>query len=96
MNNQKEFKDKAESMIIERINESHSIEGFDMSIKLSKPRIEERCLQVLASRKFKDLLFQREKRNRLNENIFLKLMEIHYEKRKKSEDPYQYLQSKRF
>ena len=38
MNNQKQFKDKAECMII---NESHDIEGFNMCIKSSKPRLEE-------------------------------------------------------
>ena len=42
MNDQ--FKDKAECMIIKRINESHVIEGFDMSIKLNKLKIGERCL----------------------------------------------------
>ena len=92
MNDQ--FKHKAEFMIMERINESHAIEGYDMSIKLSKPKLEERCLQILTSRKFKDLLYQREKRNRLTEDKFLKLMDIHSEAKKRSEDPDQYLQSK--
>ena len=81
-------------MIIERINESHAIEGFDISIKLKKPRIEERCLQILALRKFKDLLYQREKTNTLNEDEFFKLMEIHYEAKKRRENPDQYLQWK--
>ena len=94
MNDQKQFKDKAECMIVERINESHDIEGYDMSIKLNKPKIEEKCMQILASRKFKDMLYQREKRNKLDEDKFLKLMEMHYEAKKKSENPDQYLQSK--
>ena len=81
-------------MIIERINESHAIQGFDMSIKLNKPKIEEKCLQILALRKFKDLLYQREKRNTLNEDTFLKLMGINNEAKKRSEDPDQYLQWK--
>ena len=57
-------------MIMERINESHVIEGYDMSFKLNEPRIEERCLEILASRKFKDLLYQRDRRNKLNEDEF--------------------------
>ena len=89
-----QFKDKVQSMIMERMDESHAIEAYNMSIKLKKPKIEERCLNILASRKFKDLLYQREKRNRLNKNKFLKLMEIHNEIKEKSEDPDQYLQSK--
>ena len=57
-------------MIIERMNESHAIEGYDMSIKLNMSRIEENCLQILASKKFKDLLYQGENKNRLNEDKF--------------------------
>ena len=91
MNDQ--FKEKAECMIMERINESHAIEGFDMSIKLYKPMIEERCLLIIASRNFKDLLYQREKRNRLSEDIFLKLMEMHNETKERSVDQNQFLQS---
>ena len=45
MNDQKQFKDKAEYMIMERMNESHAIEAYDMSIKLSKPKMEERLLK---------------------------------------------------
>ena len=96
MNDDKQFKDKVEYMIMERMNESHAIEGFNMSIKLNKPKIEERCLQILVSGKFKELLYQSEKINRLSEDTFLKLMELHCEAKKKSEDPDEYLQSKVF
>ena len=95
MNDHDQFKNNAECLIIERINENNAIEGYDMSIKLNKPIVEERCLQVLASRKFTDLLNQREKRNRLSEDIFLKLIIIHNETKNRSEDPNQYLQSKK-
>ena len=94
MNDQKQFKDKVELSILERINESHAIEGFDMSIKFNKARIQERCLQILKSRKFKDLLYQRHQRNKMSEDTFLKLMEIHCSTKKRSENPDQYLQSK--
>ena len=48
MNCQKQFIDKTEYMIIERIDESHAIKGCDMSIQLRKPKTEERCLEILA------------------------------------------------
>ena len=62
MNDQKQFKDKAECMIMERMNGSHAIEGYDMSIKLNKPKIGESYLKILASKKLKDLLYQREEK----------------------------------
>ena len=91
MNDQEKFKDKVACLILDRINENHAIEGYNMSIKLKKPMIEERCLHILASRNFKDLLYQKEKINDLSEDKFLKLMEIHNETKKKSEDPDKYL-----
>ena len=66
-NNPKKFKDKAECIII---NESHAIEGFNIYIKLSKPRLEKIDLNILVSRKFQAILFQRKKRNMLSENKF--------------------------
>ena len=93
-NDQNQSKDKAELTIIERTNENHAIEGFDTSIKPNKSMIEERCLQILTSRNFKDLLYQRKKRNKVSEETFLRLMEIHNETKERREDPDQYLQSK--
>ena len=58
---------------------------FNMSIKSSKPSLEEIYLHILASRKFKDLLYQRKKRI-LSENTFLKCMEILCEAKKRFGD----------
>ena len=94
MNDSEQFKEQVELMIMKRINENHALEGFDMSLKLKKPNIEERCIEIIASSYFRDLLYNREKRNKLSEDTFFKLMKIHYETKKNSKFPDKYLQSK--
>ena len=73
------------------MNHAQVIEGFDMSIKLDKPRIKERCIQILTLRKFKDLLDQSQERNRMNEDSFIDLIRLHNEMKNKSHDPSEFL-----
>ena len=69
------------------MNHDHALEGFDMSIKLEKQKIKERCFQILALKKFKDLLNRSQERNRMNEDSFIELMQLHNEMKNKSQDP---------
>ena len=73
------------------MNNAHALEGFDMSIKLEKPIIKERCFQILTLRNFRDLIDQTKERNKMNENSFLELMRLHNEMKKKSQDPSEFL-----
>ena len=63
-----------------------------MSIKLEKPRIKERCSEILALRKFKDLLDRSQELNKMNEDSFLELLQLHNEMKNKSQDPSEFLQ----
>ena len=90
INNDKQFKENTEQAILEKLNYTHVIEGFDMSYKLRKPKIKERCIQILALSKFRDLLNQSQERNKMNEDSFLKLMQLYNEMKIKS--PSEFLQ----
>ena len=74
------------------MNFSHAIEGFDMSIKLKKPRIKERCSQILALSMFRDILNQSQERNKMNEDSFLELMQLHNEMKNNSQEGSKFLQ----
>ena len=74
------------------MNHAHALEGFDMSIKLEKPKIKERCSQILALRKFRDIMDRSQERNRMNEDSFLELMQLHNQMKNKSQNPSEFLQ----
>ena len=83
-----EFKTKTEQLIIERINETNVLKTFEMALALGKVKLMENCVGILKARRFKDIIHQREQFNKLSEVTFKKILEAHYQEKKKSEDQY--------
>ena len=92
--NNEEFKNKTEQLITERIDETKIFKAFEMALKLGKVKLLETCLEILNTRRFKDIIYQKDKFNKLSEQSFQRILEAHEEQKKNAQDQSQYLQSK--
>jgi len=89
-----DFKDKTFAEIISRVDETHLFQAYETSFAFTNSKLNEKCLQILKSRNFKDIVDQKELFNTLSETAFINLLEAYYEEKYKSNDPSKYFTSK--
>jgi len=87
-------KERTEELILAKLDDQHIFEAYEMAINLEKASLKDKCVEMLTSRKFKPIIYLKEKLNKISEKVFLSIMQDHYEKRKENQDPSNSLQAK--
>lgn len=73
----KGWRQKVREAITERIDESLLFEAYEIGTSLNLPLLTNKCLQVLTSRNFKDIISQKASFNQLSEANFESILDVH-------------------